>query len=108
MSFFFDGFPQIGGRIGKAPSPAYVSDFLASSDGLKLIKVFTQIGDAKVRRSLVRLVEEIGGEATARSWYAKFASRILEGRRVFAGLVGHGGGVCLKLLRQQGWVVSLR
>jgi transcriptional regulator with XRE-family HTH domain len=65
VPFFFDGSPQIGGRVGKGPraaSPAYVSEFLASSDGLKLAEAFTQIGDAKLRRSLVRLVEEIGGE----------------------------------------------
>jgi hypothetical protein len=29
---------------------------------LKLVKAFMQIGDAKLRRSLVRLVEEIAGE----------------------------------------------
>ena len=65
VPFFFDGSPQIEGRVGKGPraaSPAYVSEFLASSDGLKLAEAFTQIGDAKLRRSLVRLVEEIGGE----------------------------------------------
>ena len=64
VPFFFDGAPQIAGRVGKgaeAPSPAYVSDFLAKSDGLKLIKAFTQISDAKLRRCVVRLVEEIGG-----------------------------------------------
>ena len=65
VPFFFEGAPQIAGRVGKdaeAPWPAYVSDFLASSDGLKLVRAFTQIGDAQLRRSLVRLVEEIVGE----------------------------------------------
>ena len=64
VPFFFDGGPQSAGRVGKgaeAPSPAYVSDFLAISDGLKLVKAFTQISDAKLRRCVVRLVEEIGG-----------------------------------------------
>jgi transcriptional regulator with XRE-family HTH domain len=63
--FFFEGAPQIAGRVGKdaeAPWPAYVSDFLANSDGLKLVRAFTQIGDAQLRRSLVRLVEEIVGD----------------------------------------------
>jgi hypothetical protein len=62
---FFEGAPQNEGRVGKdaeAPWPAYVSDFLANSDGLKLVRAFTQIGDAQLRRSLVRLVEEIVGE----------------------------------------------
>ena len=66
VPFFFEGAPQIAGYPGKgaiAPSPAYVSDFLANSDGLKLVRAFTQIGDAKLRRSLVRLVEELGGES---------------------------------------------
>ena len=66
VPFFFEGSPHNAGHVGKgaeAPSPAYVSDFLASSDGLKLVEAFMQIGDAKLRRSLVRLVEEIGGES---------------------------------------------
>ena len=41
----------------------YVSDFLANSDGLKLARAFTQIGDAQLRRCLVRLVEEIADES---------------------------------------------
>jgi transcriptional regulator with XRE-family HTH domain len=66
VSFFFEGAPQIAGHVGKgaaAPSPAYVSDFLANADGLKLVGAFTQISDAKLRRSLVRLVEGIVGES---------------------------------------------
>ena len=62
VSFFFEGAPQTGGVVKKgteAPSPAYVSDFLASSDGMKLARAFTQIGDAKLRRCIVSLVEEI-------------------------------------------------
>jgi transcriptional regulator with XRE-family HTH domain len=65
VSFFFEGAPQPAGtsqRPGEAPFPAYVSDFLAEADGLKLVRAFMQISDAKLRRSLVRLVEEIGGE----------------------------------------------
>jgi hypothetical protein len=67
VPFFFDGAPEIAGRAGKgaakAPLPVYVSDFLATSDGLALVKAFTQIGDAKLRRSLVHLVEEIARES---------------------------------------------
>jgi transcriptional regulator with XRE-family HTH domain len=64
VPFFFEGAPQMAGRVGKgaeAPSPAYVSDFLANSDGLKLVRAFTQIDDAKLRHSLVRLFEQIVG-----------------------------------------------
>ncbi len=45
-----------------APSPAYVSDFLATSDGLALTKAFMRIKDAKLRRRIVDLVEQIAGE----------------------------------------------
>jgi transcriptional regulator with XRE-family HTH domain len=64
VSFFFEGAPAIpsGGRhegLGEAPSPAYVSDFLATSDGLALTKAFMRISDTKLRRRIVDLVEQI-------------------------------------------------
>ena len=52
----------IGFHLGEAPSPAYVSDFLATSDGLALTKAFVRIADAKLRRRIVDLVEQIAGE----------------------------------------------
>jgi hypothetical protein len=39
-----------------------VSDFLATSDGLALVKAFMCIEDAKLRRAIVRLVEGITPE----------------------------------------------
>src|ERR1700683_284491 len=57
VSFFFDGAPQIAGRVWKdaeAPSPVSVTDFLTRSDGLKLVRAFTRIDDANLRRCLVR------------------------------------------------------
>jgi transcriptional regulator with XRE-family HTH domain len=65
VSFFFEGDAQIEGRGRKgadAPAHQYISDFLASTDGLKLARAFTQIGEASLRRSIVRLVEEVAGE----------------------------------------------
>ena len=64
VSFFFEGAPNVpsGTRhesIGDAPSPAYVSEFLATSDGLALTKAFTRISDSKLRRRIVDLVEQI-------------------------------------------------
>jgi transcriptional regulator with XRE-family HTH domain len=64
VSFFFEGAPnvQVGVRpegMGEAPSPAYVSDFLATSDGLALTKAFMRISDSKLRRRIVDLVEQI-------------------------------------------------
>src|SRR5271168_542917 len=52
IPFFFDGAPEIAGRVAKgaeAPSPSYVTNFLANADGLKLVRAFTQISDAKLR-----------------------------------------------------------
>ncbi len=67
VAFFFEGAPDMpGGRApgGKdAPSPTYVSDFLATSDGLALTKAFMRINDAKLRRRIVDLVEQIAGQS---------------------------------------------
>ena len=41
-----------------------MSDFLASSDGLSLIKAFVRIEDPKSLRSIVRLVEAITVDAS--------------------------------------------
>jgi transcriptional regulator with XRE-family HTH domain len=65
VHFFFDGAPQSAkGAQGFAdsPSPAYVTDFLTTSDGLALVKAFVRIKEAAVRRSIVRMVEAITGE----------------------------------------------
>jgi len=64
VSFFFEGAPSIGTSsrhegMSEAPSPAYVSEFLATSDGLALTKAFMRIGDSKLRRRIVDLVEQI-------------------------------------------------
>jgi hypothetical protein len=57
------GIPQaVKGTTAAAPSPAYVTDFLATSDGLDLVKAFMCIEDAKLRRAIVLLVEEITPE----------------------------------------------
>jgi transcriptional regulator with XRE-family HTH domain len=66
VSFFFEGAPNIPpltrqDGLGEAPSPTYVSDFLATSDGLALTKAFMRIGDSKLRRRIVDLVEQIAG-----------------------------------------------
>src|SRR4051794_34512481 len=67
VSFFFEGAPSGGaphqsGGMAEAPSPAYISDFLATSDGLSLTKSFMRIKNSKLRRRIVDLVEQIAGE----------------------------------------------
>lgn len=61
VSFLFEGAPTglpVDG-LTEAPSTAYVSDFLATSEGLALTRAFTRISNAKMRRSIVDLVEQI-------------------------------------------------
>lgn len=56
-SFFFEGAP---GESRFAPPPtAYVNAFVASNEGLILVKSFTAIKNRKLRRCVVDLVEEI-------------------------------------------------
>jgi transcriptional regulator with XRE-family HTH domain len=65
VAFFFEGAPLLQGSSGgmnEAPSPAYVSDFLATSEGLSLTKAFMRIKEPRLRRRIVDLVEEIAGE----------------------------------------------
>lgn len=62
VSFLFEGSPT--GTTGmdanhEATSPSFVSDFLATTEGLALTRAFTRIGDTKLRRSIVDLVEQI-------------------------------------------------
>jgi len=61
VSFLFEGGPtsNSGDGFGEGTSPTYVSDFLATSEGLALTRAFTRIADAKLRRSIVDLVEQI-------------------------------------------------
>jgi len=59
---FFEGAPLAQGpnpAQTDTPSPQYVSDYLATSDGLNLTKAFMQIPNPKLRRSIVALVEQI-------------------------------------------------
>ena len=62
-SFFFEGAPHVPGQTtgngSAAPSPAYVTEFLASGDGLALTKAFMRIQKRELRRRIVDLVEEI-------------------------------------------------
>jgi transcriptional regulator with XRE-family HTH domain len=62
VSFLFEGGPSgavSGDSFAEAASPAYISDFLATSEGLALTRAFTRISDAKLRRSIVDMVEQI-------------------------------------------------
>ncbi len=65
-SFFFEGAPIAGGvtpyEVGdKAVDHVDVDRFLATSDGLSLVRSFSAIESAKLRRRIVDMVEEIAG-----------------------------------------------
>ena len=63
VSFLFEGSPGSSApeAFDEAPSPAYVADFLATAEGLALIRAFTRIPNIKLRRAIVDMVELIGG-----------------------------------------------
>ncbi|HSZ97903.1 MAG TPA: helix-turn-helix transcriptional regulator [Bradyrhizobium sp.] len=68
VSFLFEGGPSGIARADgstEGTSPSYVSDFLATSEGLALTRAFTRISDAKLRRSIVDLVEQIASQENA-------------------------------------------
>ena len=70
VSFLFEGGPtsNSGDGFAEGTSPTYVSDFLATSEGLALTRAFTRITDTKLRRSIVDLVEQIAArEAPAKT-----------------------------------------
>jgi transcriptional regulator with XRE-family HTH domain len=65
VPFFFEDAPQVPGQPkgnGEEASPTYVSEFLATGDGLALAKAFMQITEPGLRRRIVHLVEEIAGD----------------------------------------------
>jgi transcriptional regulator with XRE-family HTH domain len=65
VSFFFEGAPAPPGRplgLDEAPSPEYVTDFMATNEGLALARAFMRIENTKLRRRIVELVAEMAGE----------------------------------------------
>ena len=68
VPFFFEDAPHVAGQPkGEAPSPAYVSEFLATRDGLTLTKAFMRITEPALRQRIVHLVEEIAGDDGSRA-----------------------------------------
>ena len=61
IDFFFEGLPGHKGTFAagnRQQSPGFVSDFLASAQGLTLAGVFIRVRTPALRRRVVRLVEE--------------------------------------------------
>jgi len=66
VAFFFKDAPHAGhtstsAKQKHAPMPTYMSKFVASDDGLALMKAFMHIPDPQLRRIIVMLVERLAG-----------------------------------------------
>ncbi len=70
VSYFFEGGPTGSMTppegMSEAPSPTYLSDFLATSEGLALTRAFIRITDPKLRRSIVDLVEQMASREVSK------------------------------------------
>jgi transcriptional regulator with XRE-family HTH domain len=67
VAFFFEGATGMDGQSKRATAahiPDYVTEFLATPDGLSLTQAFMRIKKPSVRRRIVRLVEEIVTDAS--------------------------------------------
>lgn len=65
VSFFFDGAPSgdaTPSGFSDSGSTAYISDFLATSEGVQLTKAFVRIKSGRVRRRIVDLAEALAEE----------------------------------------------
>jgi transcriptional regulator with XRE-family HTH domain len=56
--FFFEGAPNSDAK-GSVEYPGYVMTFFATSDGLALASAFMQIRKAKLRHSIIDMVEQL-------------------------------------------------
>ncbi len=73
VEFFFDGAPSGDGSLGisnqsgfrDSADPQYVTDFLATSEGVHLNRSFIKIQDPKIRRRIVELVDALAGNDLA-------------------------------------------
>jgi transcriptional regulator with XRE-family HTH domain len=65
VAFFFEGVPNAlapHDSSGSALSMAEIDDFVSDLDGLRLMRAFMRIDNADLRRRIVMLVQEIGGD----------------------------------------------
>jgi len=65
VAFFFDGAPTgdlSPSGFADAGSTTYISDFLATSEGVQLTKAFTRIKSTRLRRRVIDLVEAMAEE----------------------------------------------
>ena len=70
VEYFYEGAPSVeGGPAGFAESPGasyQAENLLSTSEGIQLMRAFTRIADARVRRKIVDLAEALA-EAESKS-----------------------------------------
>ena len=60
VSFFFEGGPNISTNTpDQSHSINYIAEFIASSDGLALVRAYSKIKDSRVKRRLIQLIEAL-------------------------------------------------
>jgi transcriptional regulator with XRE-family HTH domain len=64
IPFFFEGLTEPSTTLDGAGSPSHVFQFLSTTDGLSLAQSFSRISNAKLRHSIVGLVEHLATEAS--------------------------------------------
>jgi transcriptional regulator with XRE-family HTH domain len=64
IHFFFNGIKSVKPDSGFAEeaSPPYISEVMSTPEGLQLIRTFTGIKNAKVRKSIVQLLSAIAAQ----------------------------------------------
>ena len=66
VTYFFEGAPGEPKISRTAPSPDFVTQFLSREEGLALTRAFMRLRDAKIKRSIVHLVENIADSRSSR------------------------------------------
>jgi transcriptional regulator with XRE-family HTH domain len=65
IDYFYGGLKgekAAAGGFAEEPAPPFVSSFMSTPEGLQLMRSFTQIKNAKLRRSIVQLVNAMAAD----------------------------------------------
>jgi transcriptional regulator with XRE-family HTH domain len=63
IDYFYDGLTNDKGKgFADVSSPPYVAAFISTPEGLQLMRAFTRIKSAKLRRGIVQLITTIASE----------------------------------------------
>jgi transcriptional regulator with XRE-family HTH domain len=64
IHFFFNGIKSVkdDGGFSEEEAPPYISEVMSTPEGLQLIRTFTSIKNARVRKSIVQLVSSLAAQ----------------------------------------------